>query len=279
MHPEEHPEAGPVAEVAEKLRARFGVAPPTAVVLGSGLGTLVDRMTVVDRAPYAELALPASTVAGHASEVVRGRLGRAELVALAGRVHLYEGRSPAETVRYVRALHRWGVQHLIVTNSVGGITAGMDPGTLVVVSDHVNFQGRNPLYGPAFGTRFPDLSDAYDRGLRRVLKDAAAAAGVPVKEGVLAAMLGPSYESPAEIRMLAVLGVDVVGMSTVPEVIAAAEVGLRCAVLSLVSNKAAGIADHALTHEEVTAAAHEAGGRMARLLSEAVQRIERGGDA
>ncbi len=279
MQPEEHPEAGPVAEVAGRLRARFGAAPPTAVVLGSGLGTLVERMEVADRAPYAEVALPASTVAGHASEVVRGRLGSAELLALAGRVHLYEGRSPAETVRYVRALHQWGVQNLIVTNSVGGITAGMDPGTLVVVTDHVNFQGRNPLYGPAFGIRFPDLSNAYDRGLRRVLKEAAKEVGVPVREGVLAAMLGPSYESPAEIRMLGILGVDVVGMSTVPEVIAAAEVGLRCAVLSLVSNKAAGIADHALTHEEVTAAAHEAGGRMAKLLAEAVQRIARGGDA
>lgn len=269
-----HPETGPVNDVARRLEATFGAAPPTAVVLGSGLGGLVRSLSDARRAPYSEVGLPASTVAGHASEVVRGRLGTAEIVALAGRVHLYEGRDPAEVVRYVRALHRWGVQRLLVTNSVGGITPGMTAGTLVVVTDHVNFQGRNPLYGPAFGTRFPDMSTAYDPEMRRVLKEAASATGVPVREGVLAAMLGPSYETPAEIRMLGRLGVDVVGMSTVPEVIAAAELGLRCAVLSLVSNLAAGIGDHPLSHEEVTAAANEAGGRMVKLLSEAIVRFD-----
>lgn len=269
-----HPETGPVNDVAERLQATFGEAPPTAVVLGSGLGGLVRSLQDARRAPYSEVGLPASTVVGHASEIVRGRLGSAEIVALAGRVHLYEGREPAEVIRYVRALHRWGVKRLVVTNSVGGITPGMVPGTLVVVTDHVNFQGRNPLYGPAFGTRFPDMSTAYDPGMRAVLHEAAAAVGVPVKEGVLAAMLGPSYETPAEIRMLGRLGVDIVGMSTVPEVIAAAELGLRCAVLSLVSNLAAGISQHALSHEEVTAAANEAGGRMVSLLSEAIVRFE-----
>jgi purine-nucleoside phosphorylase len=271
-----HAETAPVDEVVARLRARFGGAPETALVLGSGLGGLVDAMVVAGRAPYAELGLPGSTVAGHASELVVGELGGHRIATLAGRVHLYEGRSPAEVVRYVRVLHRWGVRRLVITNSVGGITAGMDPGVLVVVTDHVNFQGRNPLYGDAYGTRFPDMSRAYDPELRARLHAAAAAARVPVRDGVLAAMLGPSYETPAEIRMLARLGVDVVGMSTVPEVIAAAEVGLRCAVVSLVSNHAAGISLTPLTHEEVTAAAREAGARFAALLTEAVRGFAQG---
>lgn len=268
-----HPETAPVNEIAERLRARFGAAPATALVLGSGLGGLVASMAAEGRAPYAEVGLPTSSVAGHASEVVVGGLGGQRTAVLAGRVHLYEGRSPAEVIRYVRVLHRWGVQRLVITNSVGGITEGFDPGLLVLVTDHVNLQGRNPLYGEAYGTRFPDLSRAYDADLRAHLHAAAAEVGVPVREGVLAAMLGPSYESPAEIRMLARVGVDVVGMSTVPEVIAAAEVGLRCAVVSLVSNHAAGISRTPLTHEEVTEAAREAGSRFAALLTAAVRRF------
>lgn len=270
-----HAETAPIEEVVGVLRARFGAAPPTALVLGSGLGGLVSTMEVTGRAAYSELGLPSSSVAGHASELVVGTLGGERCATLAGRVHLYEGRSPAEVIRYVRVLHRWGVQRLVITNSVGGITEGMDPGVLVVVTDHVNFQGRNPLYGEAYGTRFPDLSRAYDPDLRRRIHEAAVASGVPVRDGVLAAMLGPSYETPAEIRMLARIGVDVVGMSTVPEVIAAAEVGLRCAVVSLVSNHAAGISRTPLTHEEVTATAREAGARFATLLTEAVRRFAR----
>jgi purine-nucleoside phosphorylase len=268
-----HAEKAPVDAIVAELRRRFGGAPEVALVLGSGLGGLVGSMQVEGRAPYSEVGLPASSVAGHASEIVVGALGARRAAILAGRVHLYEGRSPAEVVRYVRALHAWGVSTLVVTNSVGGISPGFDPGLLVVVTDHINFQGRNPLYGEAYGTRFPDLSRAYDPDLRAHLHGAAAAVGVPVRDGVLAAMLGPSYESPAEIRMLARLGVDVVGMSTVPEVIAAAEVGLRCAVVSLVSNHAAGISLTPLTHEEVTAAAREAGARFSALLVEAVRRF------
>jgi purine-nucleoside phosphorylase len=268
-----HAETAPVNEVVDALRARFGEAPPTALVLGSGLGGLVGTMRDTTHVAYSTLGLPGSSVVGHASELVVGLLGGSRCAVLAGRVHLYEGRSPAEVVRYVRVLHQWGVQRLVITNSVGGITPGFDPGLLVVVTDHVNFQGRNPLYGEAFGVRFPDLSRAYDPGLRAHLHAAAAATGIQVQEGVLAAMLGPSYETPAEIRMLARLGVDIVGMSTVPEVIAAAEVGLRCAVVSLVSNHAAGISLQPLTHEEVTAAARDAGTRFAALLTEAVRRF------
>ncbi|MEQ1502658.1 MAG: purine-nucleoside phosphorylase [Myxococcota bacterium] len=268
-----HPEQGPVADVARRLEQTFGPAPHTAVVLGSGLGDLVARMSGVVRAPYRELGLPESTVVGHASQLVYGRLADRPLAVLSGRVHVYEGREPAEAVRYVRALHAWGVRALVLTNSVGGISPGFDPGQLVIVTDHLNFQGRNPLVGPAYGERFPDLSRAYDPGLREVLAGAAASTGIPVLEGVLAAMLGPSYETPAEIRMLATLGADIVGMSTVPEVIAAAEIGLRCAVLSLVSNRAAGLAGHPLTHDEVTGSAHQAGDRLATLLAAAILAI------
>jgi purine-nucleoside phosphorylase len=268
-----HPEQGPVAEVARRMANRFGAPPTVAVVLGSGLGGLVARMDSVERATYPELGLPQSTVAGHASELVWGRLADRPVAVLSGRVHLYEGRAPAEVVRYVRALHAWGVKVLILTNSVGGITDGLDPGTLVVVTDHLNFQGTNPLIGPAYAERFPDLSRAYDPELQEILVRSAAAVGTEVRKGVLAAMLGPSYESPAEIRMLRTLGADVVGMSTVPEAIAAAEVGLRCAVLSLVSNRAAGLAGHPLTHEEVTTAAREAGDRLGALLAHAIRKI------
>lgn len=268
-----HPEEEPVAEVARRLQQRLGDAPGTAVVLGSGLGGLVARLSGAVTVDYADLALPQSTVPGHASRVVRGRLGAAELVVLSGRVHLYEGRSPAEVVRYVRALHRWGVKRLLLTNSVGGIREGLEPGHLVIVTDHLNLQGRNPLCGPAFGTRFPDLSAVYHPELRQVLAQAADATGVPIRHGVLAAMLGPSYETPAEIRMLRTLGADLVGMSTVPEAIAAAEIGLPAAVVALVSNRAAGLAGHPLSHEEVTEAAQLAGERLASLIAAAVERL------
>src|SRR5687767_7095661 len=183
-----HPEERPVAEAAARLEQTFGPAPPTAVVLGSGLGGLAARLADARRAPYGELALPQATVASHASELVCGHLPapanqRARVAVLAGRVHLYEGREPAEVVRYVRALGRWGVRHLLLTNSVGGISPGLETGALLIVTDHINFQGRNPLFGPAFGERFPDLSRAYDAGLRRVLSEAAAAVGVPVATG------------------------------------------------------------------------------------------------
>ena len=268
-----HPEQEPVARAAGLLTERFGEAPPTGLVLGSGLGGLVERLTHVSRASFESVGLPQSSVAGHAGEVVRGRLGAAEVVMLSGRVHIYEGWTPDEVVRYVRALHRWGLRQLLLTNSVGGISDGFDPGTMVVVTDHLNLQGTNPLVGLPFGERFPDLTTAYDPELRRILTDASRVTGFPLLQGVLAAMLGPSYETPAEVRMLKTLGADVVGMSTVPEVVAAAGIGLRCAVLAMVSNRAAGLGDHALSHAEVTETAIEAGDRLAATLIEAIGRL------
>jgi len=263
-----HPEESPVAEIVERLLERLGPPPVSALVLGSGLGGVVERMEVRAKADYAELGLPESEVAGHAGHAVRGLLGTADLVVLSGRVHLYEGHSPDVVVRAVRALARWGVQRLILTCSVGGITTGLDPGTLVAISDHINLQGSSPLVGPAYGQRFPDMTYAYDPELRRAIRAAADAIQVPVHEGVLAAVKGPSYETPAEIRMIAAMGADIVGMSTVPEVLAAAELDLCTAAIGVVSNRAAGLSGASLSHSEVTENAGEVATQVAALLSE-----------
>jgi inosine/guanosine/xanthosine phosphorylase family protein len=247
-----HSEEAPIREAADRLAARFGEPPATAVVLGSGLGPVVDRVLEAREAPFGDLGLPGSTVPGHAGRVVVGFLQKQRVALLSGRVHLYEGHPPPVLVRGVRALAKWGVQRLILTCSVGGITEGLEPGTLVLVTDHLNLQGANPLTGPAYGDRFPDVTRAYDPALRGLLRACGQAAGLRLVDGVLAAMPGPAYETPAEIRMLRALGADIVGMSTVPEVLAAAEIGLSCAVVAVVSNRAAGLATAPLTHAEVT---------------------------
>ena len=173
--------------------------------------------------------------------------------------------------RAVRALHQWGVGRLILTCSAGGITEGLHPGDLVLLSDHINFQGANPLFGALFGgTRFPDMSDPYDSHMRAVLREVAQGLGCDLPEGVYAAMNGPAYETAAEIRMLRTIGADLVGMSTVPEVLAARALGVRTAAVALVSNRATGLSAEALSHEEVTAAGHQAAGRLADLLEGAL---------
>jgi purine-nucleoside phosphorylase len=262
-----HAEEAPVNQVVERLTALLGPAPPTAIVLGSGLGPVVDRMKIEAQGPFEAFSLPISTVRGHASRVIRGRLGDAPVVVLSGRVHLYEGYSADQVVRGVRALHRWGVKRLILTCSVGGISAGLEPGSLVLLSDHINFQGDNPLRGEAWGaTRFPDLTFGYHPELRGSLREAARRVGVSLADGVYAAMMGPSYETPAEIRMLRTIGADVVGMSTVSEILAAAQVGLPAAAVAVVSNRAAGLTGAPLTHEEVTDIAGRAASGLASLL-------------
>lgn len=268
-----HPEEGPVAHIAERLEAAFGSAPPTAIVLGSGLGRVVDRVKNKREAAFTELGLPQSTVIGHAGRIVRGSLGGAEVAVLSGRVHMYEGYSPSEVVRGVRALHRWGVQRILLTCSAGGIAVGLEPGALVVLSDHINLQGDNPLRGPAFGTRFPDMTFGYHPKLREALRDAGRSIGFPLSEGVYAAMMGPSYETPAEIRMLRTSGADVVGMSTVPEILAAAQLGMPAAAIAVVSNRAAGLSTGPLTHDEVTDIAGRAAARLADIFEVACARF------
>jgi len=270
-----HPEEEPVAHVAKRLRERLGAAPATAIVLGSGLGGVLDRMKREAEVPYDDLGLPASTVAGHAGRAVVGEFGGARVVAMSGRVHRYEGHSASVVVRYVRALHRWGVKRLVLTCAAGSIRPDWKPGDLALITDHINMQGDNPLIGPVFGgPRFPDLSRAYAPDLRAALKAAGESVGTTFHEGVYVAFTGPSYETPAEIRMGRAIGADLVGMSTVPEAIAAASLGLPATAIALVSNFASGLTDEPLSHEEVTIAAKAAGERLTRVLEVFCGRFE-----
>ena len=265
-----HPEEPAVAGAAERLASKFGEAPRVAMVLGSGLGPVADQLVDFVDAPFEDLGLPGSTVPGHAGKIRVGTFGGERVAVVRGRVHLYEGLGANTVVRYVRALHRWGVQNLLLTCSVGGIAAGLEPGSLVLVNDHINMQHDNPLVGPAFGTRFPDLGSAYDPQMRYALTEEARSQGIPLPNGVLACMQGPAYETPAEVKMLDHVGADVVGMSTVPEVLAAAAIGLRAAVVAVVSNRAAGLTDSVLTHDEVTETAAVVSVRLAALIEGAL---------
>lgn len=224
-------------------------------MLGSGLAAFADAVEERVDVPYAAIpGWPPSTAVGHAGTLVLGTFGGVPVAVLNGRAHLYEG-LPAEKVVFgVRALGRLGVRSLVLTNAAGGIDPSLEPGRLVAISDHLNLQGASPLVGPndeTLGPRFPDLSDAYDAGYRRLAREAAAELGLPLGEGVYAAWLGPAFETPAEIRMLRALGADLVGMSTVPEVLAARHMGIRCLALSCVTNPAAGVRPEPIDHERV----------------------------
>lgn len=243
---------------ADAVRARIGAtAPAAAIVLGSGLGALADRLVGARRVPYAEIpGFHAPGVEGHRGELLCGTLGGREVLLLAGRFHMYEGHSAQAAAFPVRVVHALGARVLFVSNAAGGIERTFAPGTLMVIRDHLNLQFRNPLIGaPEPGdVRFPDLSAPYAPRLRTLLHEAAAAGGLALAEGVYAGLLGPTYETPAEVRMLARLGADAVGMSTVPEVIVAAALGMEAAGVSCITNPAAGLSDLSdapLTHAEV----------------------------
>ena len=259
-------------QAAAFVRARTTLAASVGVVLGSGLGAFADTLEQATSIPVAEIPhFPASTVAGHGGALVVGRCGGAAVCAMKGRVHYYEGYSLAEVVFPVRVLARLGVKTLVLTNAAGGVNTAFAPGDLMVIEDHINLLG-NPLVGPnedGLGPRFPDLSDAYDRQLGRLAEEACAAVGIRCHRGVYLALSGPSYETPAEIRMARVLGADAVGMSTVPEVIAARHAGLRVAALSCISNLAAGVSPHKLDHAEVLAT----GARVAAALVQVLARV------
>lgn len=274
MSSESHPEYAPVHAIADAMQERLGDAPPVALVLGSGLGVLTERVSIRARVSTVELGLPQSTVAGHAGELIAGSLGGRDVAVLSGRIHLYEGHPASTIVRYVRAMHLWGVEKLLLTCSAGGVTQGFTPGTLSIVTDHINMQGTSPLIGPKWGPdRFPDMGTAYDPGMRAVLQSSADELGIEVREGVYIAMMGPAYETPAEIRMARTLGADLVGMSTVPEILAAREAGLTAACLSVVSNLAAGVGTEPLSHEEVSEIGKQVGQEVARLFEHAVPRF------
>jgi inosine/guanosine/xanthosine phosphorylase family protein len=260
-----------VEKGAAAIRAHFGADfPHTVLVLGSGSGPFAERLEEAASLSYAAIPgfLPA-TVTGHAGKLMVGKLQGRPLAIMAGRIHLYEGHSAQAIATMVRILKAVGAERLILTNASGGLSPDMTAGTLMIVEDHINFSGANPLAGPndeRIGPRFPDLTNAYDPHLRALLSRAADEAGVPVRQGVYVFVLGPSFETPAEIRMFAKLGAQAVGMSTVPECIAARHCGMKVAALSLVTNLAAGLSSTPLTHEETLAEAAKSYGAMEKLL-------------
>ena len=229
--------------------------PTIGVVLGSGLGAFAGELEQAVEIPYAEIpGWPVSTAIGHAGKLLVGKLANADVAVMAGRAHLYEGYTPQQVVFGVRTLGILGVRSMVFTNAAGGINMAYQRGGLVLISDHINLQGANPLVGPndyALGPRFPDMSEVYSAADRAMAKQVARELGIEVAEGVYAAMLGPSYETPAEIRYLRAIGADLVGMSTALEAIAANHMGMRCLGISCVTNMAAGILSQKLNHEEV----------------------------
>jgi len=243
---------------------------PVGIVLGSGLGAFADTLENRVETPYAEIGgWPASTAAGHAGKLVTGAVGSTEVIVLAGRAHLYEGYNPAQVVFGIRELARRGVKSVILTNAAGGINLAYQPGDLVLITDHINLTGANPLVGrndDTLGPRFPDMTEIYSAEYREIARQAAASFGVALKEGVYAGLLGPSYETPAEIRYLRTIGADLVGMSTTLEVIAAAHAGLRVLGISCVTNLAAGILPGKLSHDEVLAVGEKVQDTMIKLL-------------
>jgi purine-nucleoside phosphorylase len=242
---------------AAAIRRRLGdtaTRPVVGIVLGSGLGGLAARVADAVTVPFADVpGFPRATVVGHAGALIGGTLAGRQVIALAGRFHMYEGHDAALAGFPVRVLHALGVRTLFVSNAAGGIRRTFTAGDLMLIRDHLNLMSRNPLVGALEpgDERFPDMSAAYDDVLARQLLGHAAALGIPLQEGVYGALLGPTYETPAEVRMLATLGADVVGMSTVPEVIVARALGMRVAGVSCVTNLASGISPHPLSHAEV----------------------------
>ena len=244
-----------ILQARRYIESSTDVRPVVGVVLGSGLGAFASELTDRVDLPYAELpGWPGSTAVGHAGRLILGKVGDLDVAVMAGRVHLYEGYSPAQVTFGVRVLGALGVRSMVFTNAAGGINLALERGRLVVISDHINLQGSNPLAGPnddALGPRFPDMTGAYSRDYREIAKAVAAELSIPIAEGVYAAVLGPSYETPAEIRYLRAIGADLVGMSTVPEVIVANHMGMKVLGISCVTNMAAGILPQKITHDEV----------------------------
>lgn len=265
-----------VARATDAVRQQLGSRrPEVAVVLGSGLGHLADRATDVVKIGYDRIpGFPLPTVQGHAGMLVAGQLGGREVILQSGRFHMYEGHPAATSALPVRVFGELGVGTIILTNAAGGIRRSFTPGTLMLISDHLNLTGRNALEGDALAgeERFPDMSVAYDADLRALARNVAGERGVTLAEGVYAGLLGPNYETPAEIRMLETLGADAVGMSTVIEVIAARARGMRCLGISTITNLAAGVSSHVLSHAEVMETAHRVQQQLGGLVEEVLAR-------
>ncbi|HEU4407343.1 MAG TPA: purine-nucleoside phosphorylase [Polyangiaceae bacterium] len=267
----------PLRPLSERLRAAAASLPPRprppllGLVLGSGLGAFGDTLDDLDQTPYASIEhMPRPAVLGHAGNLCRGRVGGVEVACLQGRVHLYEGHDGDAVTFGVRLLARLGCRAVLLTNAAGGINPAFAPGDFMLIVDHLNLTGRSPLVGPndeSLGPRFPDMTRAYDPRLCELAREAARGAGARLHEGVYAALLGPAYETPAEIRMIRGLGADAVGMSTVPEVLALRHQGVRVGALSCITNVAAGLGPEPLDHAEVEATAKASRDAFVSLLS------------
>ncbi len=266
-----------VEETAAAVRGRCGALPGTAIVLGSGLGDFADTLLDAVATPYGDLPhWPASQVVGHAGRLVIGNVAGKRIAALSGRVHFYEGYDLGTVVFATRVMGRLGVKRIILTNAAGGINTGFAQGALMIIDDHINMLGSNPLVGSnddRVGPRFPDMSEVYSARLRTIADDAARAKGVQVSHGIYIAVHGPSYETPAEIRFFRTIGADAVGMSTVPEAIAARHMGLEVLGISCITNMAAGVLPQPLVHDEVIDTARRVRGSFIALLEGIIERL------
>ena len=268
-------EQHPYSLAADAVRKRFGEPPRVAIILGSGAGGLRDSLEDVQSAGYGELGLPTTSVVGHEGQLIVGRLGSTRVAMLAGRLHSYEGRPLEEAVRAVRTMAAWGVNILLMTSAVGSLKVELQPGDLVRVTDHINLMGINPLVGPnidGLGPRFPDMAAAYDVDLGAEAEAVASEMGIAMNSGVYAAVRGPSFETPAEVRMLGMMGASVVGMSVVPETIAAVHAGMRVLTIAIVSNEGTGLSDTPPNHADVTATVGRAATRLCPLIETLVSR-------
>jgi purine-nucleoside phosphorylase len=263
---------------AESVAKQVGhIQPVLGIILGSGLGGLAARIEDATVLPFAEVpGFPTATVVGHAGNLISGKLGGRPVLALAGRFHMYEGHDASLAGFPVRVMHALGVRTLFVSNAAGGIRRTFRANDLMLIRDHINLMFRNPLIGALEpgDERFPDMSAPYDDALGAALRNHAAALGFQLQEGVYAGLLGPTYETPAEVRMLSILGADAVGMSTVPEVLVARTLGMRVAGISCVTNLAAGISPHALSHAEVLESTREVAARFEQLVERFVKNLE-----
>jgi purine-nucleoside phosphorylase len=271
-------------QAARIVRLKAKARPKVGVVLGSGWGKFADRLTESVRIPYRDLpGLPVPTAAGHAGELVIGTIGEkgntpVDVAVLSGRLHLYEGYSAREVASGIHLLHEIGVRRVVLTNASGGIHPQLTKGALALISDHINLQATNPLIGPhdeRQGPRFPDMTEAYSAWMRKAAHEAAAEVGIPLFEGVYAGVLGPSYETPAEIRFLRTIGADMVGMSTVMEAIAANYLGMEVLGISCVTNRAAGLSSEKLSHQDVLTTAEQVFEKTVVLLTAVIPKLGR----
>lgn len=267
-----------MSEASDFIEARVPYRPSLAVVLGSGLGAFADALSDAAVIRYEEIpGWPQSTAVGHAGKLVTGLLDGLPVAALSGRVHLYEGYTAQQVVYGVRTLGIMGIESLVLTNAAGGVNPAYRPGQLVLISDHINLTGQNPLTGPnddSLGVRFPDMSEAYSKRYREIAREAGKEMGLDLAEGVYAALLGPSFETPAEIRYLRTIGADLVGMSTAPETVAANHMEMKVLGISCVTNFAAGVREQKLDHKDVLEVGERVKGSMVELLRRVLPRLQ-----